>query len=186
MRLKMQAAVVEEFGQPLAIREWDIPSPAAGQILVHCLAASETVCSEAQYGGYTKNGGFAEYILADLIYVARVPDGLSARDAAPIICAGVTTFKGIKETAARPGEWIAISGVGGLGHLAIQYAQAMGPHVCAVDIDDAKLTHATRLGADCVVNAKTADAAAAVISHKRRGFLEGLFPPGGTGRRVHQ
>ena len=128
----------------------------------HCLAAWETVCGEAQFGGYTRNGGFAEYILADPDYVAHIPQGLAANEAAPIICAGITTYKGIKETGARPGEWVAISGAGGLGHLAIQYAKAMGLQVCAVDIDDGKLAHATRLGADFVVNAKAGDPAATV------------------------
>ncbi|MCW6512141.1 zinc-dependent alcohol dehydrogenase [Lichenifustis flavocetrariae] len=128
----------------------------------HCLSAWETVCGEAQFGGYTKNGGFAEYILADPDYVAHIPDGLSPREAAPLICAGITTYKGIKEADVRPGEWIVISGAGGLGHLGIQYAKVMGLQVCAVDIDDGKLAHATRLGADLVVNAKTAGAVEAV------------------------
>ncbi|MBJ7312225.1 zinc-dependent alcohol dehydrogenase [Rugamonas sp. CCM 8940] len=123
----------------------------------HCLTAWETVCGEAQFGGYTRNGGFAEYILADPTYVARIPAGLSAADAAPIICAGVTCYKGIKESGAKPGQWIAISGVGGLGHLAIQYALAMGLRVCAIDIDDGKLAHASRLGAELVFNAKRGD-----------------------------
>lgn len=128
----------------------------------YCLSAWETVCAKAQFGGYTRNGGFAEYIVADPNYVARIPAGLAARDAAPLICAGITTYKGIKVTEARPGEWIAISGIGGLGHLGIQYAKAMGLHVCAVDIDEGKLAHATRLGADVVVNAKSADPVEAV------------------------
>jgi propanol-preferring alcohol dehydrogenase len=128
----------------------------------HCLSAWETVCAEAQFGGYTRNGGFAEYILADPSYVARIPAGLAARDAAPIICAGLTTYKGIKETGAKPGQWIAISGVGGLGHLAVQYAKAMGLHVCAIDVSGDKLAHATSLGADLVVDAKAGDPAAAV------------------------
>ena len=128
----------------------------------HCLAAWETVCAEAQFGGYTKNGGFAEYILADPNYVAHVPAGLSAIEAAPLICAGVTSYKGLKETNAKPGQWVVISGIGGLGHLAVQYAKAMGLHVCAVDIDDGKLAHATRLGADAVVNAKVGDPIEAV------------------------
>jgi propanol-preferring alcohol dehydrogenase len=128
----------------------------------HCLAAWETVCAEAQFGGYTRNGGFAEYILADPDYVAHIPSGLAPREAAPLICAGITTYKGIKVTEARPGEWIAISGAGGLGHLAIQYAKVMGLQVCAVDIDDGKLAHATRLGADVVVNAKSPGAVEAV------------------------
>jgi propanol-preferring alcohol dehydrogenase len=123
----------------------------------YCLSAWETVCGEAQFGGYTKNGGFAEYVLADPDYVAHIPKGLDPKEAAPIICAGITTYKGIKETEARPGEWIAISGCGGLGHLAIQYAKAMGLHVCAVDIDDGKLALAKSLGADLTVNARTGD-----------------------------
>jgi propanol-preferring alcohol dehydrogenase len=128
----------------------------------YCLTGWETVCAQAQFGGYTKNGGFADYLLADPNYVAHVPAGLEPADAAPLICAGITTYKGIKETEARPGEWIAISGVGGLGHLAIQYAKAMGLLVCAIDIDDGKLAHAKRLGADLVINAKSGDPAVAV------------------------
>lgn len=126
----------------------------------YCLSAWETVCSQAKFGGYTMNGGFAEFILADPNYVAHIPQGLSSIAAAPIICAGVTTYKGIKETGAKPGDWIAISGVGGLGHLAIQYAIAMGLKVCAVDTDDKRLDHAKRLGAELVFNAKTGDPAA--------------------------
>jgi propanol-preferring alcohol dehydrogenase len=121
------------------------------------------VCADAQFGGYTKNGGFAEFIIADPNYVAHIPARLAAKDAAPLICAGITSYKGVKETQARPGEWIVISGIGGLGHLGVQYAKAMGLHVCAVDIDDRKLEHAKRLGADAVVNAKNGDPVAAVV-----------------------
>ena len=128
----------------------------------HCLSAWETVCAKAEFGGYTRNGGFAEYILANPDYVARVPDGLSAQAAAPLICAGITSYKGLKVTEARPGEWVAISGIGGLGHLAVQYAKAMGLQVCAVDLDPAKLAHAKRLGADAVVDASEGDPAEAV------------------------
>jgi propanol-preferring alcohol dehydrogenase len=128
----------------------------------HCLAAFETVCAEAQFGGYTKDGGFADYIVADPNYVAHIPEGLAPTAAAPLICAGITTYKGVKETRARAGEWIVISGIGGLGHLGVQFAKAMGLHVAAVDIDDGKLAHATRLGADLVVNARHGDPVAAV------------------------
>jgi len=128
----------------------------------HCLSAWETVCAGAQFGGYTKDGGFAEYLLADPDYVAHIPAGLGARDAAPIICAGITSYKGIKQTGAKPGEWIAISGVGGLGHLAIQYARAMGLRVCALDLSDDKLAHARRLGAEFAFNPKNGDPIAAV------------------------
>jgi propanol-preferring alcohol dehydrogenase len=128
----------------------------------YCLSAWETVCPDAQFGGYTKNGGFAEYILADPQYVAHIPKGLSATQAAPLICAGLTSYKGIKQTDAKPGQWLAVSGCGGLGHLAIQYAKAMGLLVCAVDIDDAKLALAKSLGADLTFNAKTPDFAASL------------------------
>src|ERR1700685_2513341 len=128
----------------------------------HCLAAWETVCADAEFGGYTRNGGFAEYVIADPNDVAHIPAGLDPKLAAPLICAGITTYKGIKQTEARPGEWIVISGAGGLGHLAIQYAKVMGLQVCAVDVDDGKLAHAKRLGADLVINAKAGDPAAAV------------------------
>jgi propanol-preferring alcohol dehydrogenase len=127
-----------------------------------CLSAWETVCPQAEYGGYTRNGGFAEYVIADPNYVAHIPVGLDSRAVAPIICAGITTYKGIKVTDVRAGEWIAISGCGGLGHLAIQYAKMMGLNICAIDIDDAKLAHATQLGADVTVNARDGDPIAAV------------------------
>ena len=126
----------------------------------YCLSAWETVCPDAEFGGYTRNGGFAEYVLADPKYVARIPNGLVPNQAAPLICAGLTTYKGIKQTETRPGEWIAISGCGGLGHLAIQYAKAMGLLVCAVDIDEGKLALAKELGADLTLNARTTDPAA--------------------------
>jgi propanol-preferring alcohol dehydrogenase len=140
----------------------------------YCLTARETVCAEAQFGGYTKNGGFAEYILADPDYVAHIPPGLGAREAAPLICAGITTYKGIKETGAKPGEWIAISGVGGLGHLAVQYAKVMGLNVCAIDIDDGKLAQATQLGADFVVNARTCSDPAAAVKKATGGGAHGV------------
>src|ERR1700678_1065789 len=128
----------------------------------HCLAAWETVCGKAEFGGYTKNGGFAEYLIAAPNYVAHVPAGLDPKQAAPLICAGITTYKGIKETKAKAGEWIVISGAGGLGHLGIQYAKVMGLQVCAVDIDDGKLALAKKIGADFVVNAKHGDPGEAV------------------------
>ncbi len=134
----------------------------------YCLAAREPVCGAVQFGGYSRNGGFAEYIVADPNYVARIPAGLAAAAAAPLICAGVTSYKGIKETRARPGEWLVVSGVGGLGHLAIQYGRAMGLQVCAVDIDERKLAHATRLGAAVTVNAGVGDAAGDPVAAVRR------------------
>ncbi len=140
----------------------------------YCLSAWETVCGEAQFGGYTKNGGFAEYIIADPDYVAHIPKGLGPKEAAPLICAGITTYKGVKVTEAKPGEWIAISGCGGLGHMAIQYAKAMGLHVAAIDIEDGKLEHAKRLGADLTINAKTGDPAA-ILRKETGGGAHGVL-----------
>jgi propanol-preferring alcohol dehydrogenase len=128
----------------------------------YCLSAWETVCPSAQFSGYTVDGGFADYVIADPSYVAHIPDALSAAEAAPIICAGVTSYKGIKEAELQPGEWLAVSGIGGLGHLAVQYARAMGLRVAAVDIDDEKLAHAQRLGAEIMIDAKHGDAVAAL------------------------
>lgn len=128
----------------------------------YCLTAWEPICAEAKYGGYTQNGGFAEYLIGDPNYVAHIPAHLDAKLAAPLICAGITTYKGIKETQSKAGDWIVISGAGGLGHLAIQYAKLMGLQVCAVDIDDTKLALATKMGADLVVNAKHPDAVESV------------------------
>jgi alcohol dehydrogenase, propanol-preferring len=127
-----------------------------------CLTGRENMCPSAIYGGYTANGGFAEYCVAPAAYVARIPDGLDAIAAGPIICAGVTTYKGIKVAGCKPGDWFVVSGVGGLGHLAVQYATAMGLQVVAVDVADDKLALAKRLGATLTVNAKAVDAVKAV------------------------
>ena len=128
----------------------------------HCITGWETLCDEQQMTGYTVNGGYAEYVLADPGYVGRLPDNVGFTEIAPILCAGVTVYKGLKMLDCKPGDWVAISGIGGLGHCAVQYAKAMGFHVIGVDIDDAKLALATRLGADMVVNARTQDPAQVV------------------------
>jgi propanol-preferring alcohol dehydrogenase len=125
----------------------------------HCITGWETLCDEQQMTGYTVNGGYAEYVLADPGYVGRLPDNVGFTEIAPILCAGVTVYKGLKMLDCKPGDWVAISGIGGLGHCAVQYAKAMGFHVIGVDIDDAKLALATRLGADMVINARTQDPA---------------------------
>ena len=128
----------------------------------YCLSGWETLCETQQNTGYSVPGSFAEYVLADPNYVGHLPDALSFHEAAPIICAGVTVYKGLKETEVRPGEWVVISGIGGLGHLAVQYAKAMGMHVAAVDISPDKLTLAQSVGADLVVDAALEDPVAAI------------------------
>ena len=128
-----------------------------------CGTGWETLCEAQHMSGYTVNGSFAEYAIGAADYVARLPKNGDFAALAPILCAGVTTYKGIKETEARPGEWIAISGIGGLGHIAVQYAKAMGLHVAALDVTEEKLALARQLGAEVTVNSKTPDAAAQVV-----------------------
>ena len=128
----------------------------------YCLTSRENMCPSAVYGGYTANGSFAEYCVAPAAYVARIPDGLDPVAAGPIICAGVTTYKGIKMADCKPGDWFVVSGVGGLGHLAVQYAKAMGLRVAAIDIADDKLALAKKVGASLTFNAKEVDAVKAV------------------------
>ncbi|WP_368448195.1 alcohol dehydrogenase AdhP [Cobetia amphilecti] len=128
----------------------------------HCLGGWETLCESQQNTGYSVNGGFAQFTLADAGYVGRLPDSVGFVEVAPVLCAGVTVYKGLKMTDTRPGQWVVISGIGGLGHMAVQYARAMGLNVAAVDVDDAKLELARRLGATVTVNAMKEDPAAVI------------------------
>src|ERR1043166_6059558 len=235
----MKAAVVREFGKPLAIDEVPVPQPDENQILVriaatgichtdlhaahgdwpvkpeppfvpghegygtvvalgegvtdlklgdkvgnawlwsacgsceYCRTGWETLCESQQNGGYSVNGSFGTYMLVNAAYAARIPDGVDPLEVAPILCAGVTVYKGLKVTDTRPGQWVAISGIGGLGHIAVQYARAMGLRVGALDIDDSKLALATRLGAEVVVNARTCDVVAEV--QKATGGVHGVL-----------
>ena len=225
---KMHAAVVEQFGKPLVLQEWDIPSPGAGQILVkteacgvchtdlhaangdwplkptlpfipgheaiglvaavgsgvtivkegdrvgvpwlysacghceYCLAAWETVCPHAEFGGYTKNGGFAEYILADPNYAAHIRRVLRPRRPLRSSAPALPPIRGSRSPERSPANGWPFPEPAASGHLAIQYAKAMGLLVCAIDIDDGKLAHAKRLGADLVFNAKAGDPVAAL------------------------
>lgn len=122
-----------------------------------CITGWETLCDHQQMTGYTVNGGYAEYVLADPSYVGKLPDTLDFAPAAPVLCAGVTVYKGLKMLECKAGDWVVISGIGGLGHMAVQYAKAMGFHVIGVDIADDKLALAKTLGADVVINALTED-----------------------------
>ncbi|HTR15184.1 MAG TPA: alcohol dehydrogenase AdhP [Roseiarcus sp.] len=123
-----------------------------------CETGWETLCEHQHNTGYSCNGGFAEYVIASEPFTARLPREVDYAHIAPILCAGVTTYKGLKETEARPGEWVAISGAGGLGHLAIQYAKAMGMHVAALDVSADKLSLARETGADVAVDARSPNA----------------------------
>jgi alcohol dehydrogenase, propanol-preferring len=128
----------------------------------YCIGGWETLCEQQQNSGYSVNGTFAEYAVAPAAFASPVPDSLPARDAAPLTCAGVTTYKAIKVARVSPAETVAVFGVGGLGHLALQYARIAGGFTIGVDIEDAKLAMANELGADHVVNARAGDPAEAI------------------------
>ncbi len=130
----------------------------------YCRTGWETLCEQQQNGGYTVNGSFGQYMLVDAKFAARIPKGADPVEIAPVLCAGVTVYKGLKVSEARPGQWVVISGVGGLGHIAVQYAKAMGLRVAAVDIADDKLELASSFGAEVVVNARTEDPVEAIQS----------------------
>ena len=216
----MHAAVVREFGAPLAVEVVPMPEPSSGQALVrlistgvchtdlhavegdwpvkpsppfipghegvgevvalgsgvtdltvgdivgsawlwsacgsceYCLTGWETLCESQQNGGYSVDGSFGQYMLVDARFAARIPAGADPIEVAPLLCAGVTVYKGLKMTEAQPGEWVVISGIGGLGHIAVQYAVAMGLRVVAVDVADEKLELARLHGAELTVNAR--------------------------------
>jgi len=140
----------------------------------YCETGWETLCEHQHNTGYSVNGGFAEYVIASAAFAARLPARVDFAAIAPILCAGVTTYKGLKETEARPGEWVVIFGVGGLGHIAIQYAKAMGLKVVGVDIAEDKLELARKTGADHAVNGLAKDAVDNVLA-KTGGGAHGVL-----------
>ncbi|WDY56209.1 alcohol dehydrogenase AdhP [Pseudomonas sp. PSKL.D1] len=126
----------------------------------YCNSGNETLCREVKNSGYTVDGGMAEQCIVVADYAVKVPDGLGSAEASSITCAGVTTYKAVKSSNIRPGQWIAIYGLGGLGNLALQYAKnVFNARVIAVDINDEQLEFARQSGADLVVNSRTDDAA---------------------------
>ena len=135
----------------------------------YCITGWETLCERQHNSGYSVNGSFADYAIGTVDYVGRLPDRVGFAEIAPILCAGVTTYKAIKEAEVRPGEWVAISGIGGLGHVAVQYAKAMGLHVAAIDIGQDKLALARELGAEITVDARASNAAAQVVKATQGG-----------------
>ena len=134
----------------------------------HCVSGWETLCLRQRNTGYSVDGGYAEYVSARRAFVGRVPDGVDPLDAAPLTCAGVTTYKAVKVSGARPSDLVAVFGIGGLGHLALQYARIAGATVVAVDVVDDKLQLAKELGADYTVNATVEDPLEAIQARRRR------------------
>jgi propanol-preferring alcohol dehydrogenase len=128
----------------------------------YCVSGWETLCHEQKNTGYSIDGSFGQFATAYGRYVVAVPDGIDAIDAAPLTCAGVTTYKAVKVAGTRSSDLVAVFGVGGLGHLAIQYAKIAGGRVVAVDLFDDKLALARELGAEFTVNANEQDPAKAI------------------------
>lgn len=141
----------------------------------YCEAGWETLCPGQTNSGYGVDGSFGEYMLVDSRYCPIIPEGVDMAAVAPILCAGVTVYKGLKVTDTKPGDWVLISGIGGLGHIAVQYAVAMGMRVVAIDIDDAKLALATKHGAEVTVNAATVADPAAAIKEATGGGVHGAL-----------
>jgi len=141
----------------------------------YCETGWETLCPNQKNGGYSVDGSFGQYMLVDARYAPVVPEGVDLAAVGPILCAGVTVYKGLKVTDTKPGEWVLVSGIGGLGHIAVQYAVAMGRRVAAVDVDDAKLELARTHGAEVTVNAATSADAAAEIQEKTGGGVHGAL-----------
>ena len=156
--------IVERLGSGVThLAEGDrVAIPWLGYACGHCefcASGRETLCLDQHDSGYTVDGAYAEYACAEADFVGRVPEGLDPLDAAPLTCAGVTTYKAVKVSGARSSDLVAVFGIGGLGHMALQYARIAGGTVAAVDLYDAKLQLARDLGAEHTVNATTEDPA---------------------------
>jgi propanol-preferring alcohol dehydrogenase len=128
----------------------------------YCVSGWETLCQQQLNTGYSIPGGYAEYTPAFARYVVKVPAKVKSLEAAPLTCAGVTTYKALKVSGARPSDLVAIFGIGGLGHLALQYAKIAGATVVAVDLVDEKLELAKKLGADYTINSRAEDPVEAI------------------------
>lgn len=128
----------------------------------YCVTGRETFCREVKNAGYSVDGAMAEYCLVEDNYAVKVPDALDPVQASSITCAGVTTYKGVKVSNVKAGQWLVVFGAGGLGNLGVQYAKALGLRVIAVDINDDKLALAKEVGAEVVINGKKEDTVARI------------------------
>jgi propanol-preferring alcohol dehydrogenase len=153
----------------------------------YCNIGWETLCEKQVNAGYSVDGSFGQFMIVDAKFAAIIPDGSDLVEVAPILCAGVTVYKGLKMTEARPGQWVVISGIGGLGHIAVQYAKAMGLRVAAVDIADDKLALAKKHGAELLVNALHEDPIEVVqrVTGGAHGVLVTAVHPSAFGQAIH-
>jgi len=135
----------------------------------YCNTGNETLCRDVKNAGYSVDGGMAEECIVTADYAVKVPDGLESAAASSITCAGVTTYKAVKVSGIKPGQWIAIYGLGGLGNLALQYAKnVFNAKVIALDVNDEQLKLAASMGADLTINSRSEDAAKIVQEKNRR------------------
>jgi propanol-preferring alcohol dehydrogenase len=129
-----------------------------------CREGNENLCSRQKITGVTVDGGYAEFVKAPATHALKIPDGISALEAAPLFCAGLTVYRALKSACIVAGQRLAVFGVGGLGHLAVQFGRAFGAEVIAIDISEEKLELARSLGAADTLNAATTD----VVKQLRR------------------
>jgi alcohol dehydrogenase, propanol-preferring len=122
-----------------------------------CLEGLENLCPNQAVTGASVDGGYAEFVKAKASHAIKVPESLDPAEAAPLFCAGVTVYRAVKLAGVQPGQRVAVFGIGGLGHLAVQVAKTFGAKVIAVDIAADKLELAKQLGADQLINASTDD-----------------------------
>src|SRR5215216_49092 len=150
-----EAAVNHEIGDRVGVAwtHWT-----CGQCEL-CLEGHENLCQSQMITGATVDGGYAEFIKAKASHSLKVPESLTSEEAAPLFCAGVTVYRAVKNAGIEPGQRVAVFGIGGLGHIAVQIAKSFGGEVIAVDIHDDKLELATSLGATTTINVSKEDAA---------------------------
>jgi len=158
------AGIIDEPGA--GVTEWKPGQPVGigwhgGQcgVCLPCRRGDFTNCIRLKITGISYDGGYAEYMIAPVEALARMPDGISPEDAAPLLCAGITTFNALRHSGAMPGDLVAIHGIGGLGHLGIQFARKFGFNVVAIGrgVENAEL--AAKLGANRYLDSKTVNAA---------------------------
>ena len=125
-----------------------------------CRRGDFITCANGQIPGISYDGGFADYMIAPFEALAAVPEELSSADAAPLLCAGITTYNALRNSGLRAGDLVAILGIGGLGHLAVQFAAKMGCHTVAIARGKDKEPLARQLGAHVYIDSKTQDVAA--------------------------
>jgi propanol-preferring alcohol dehydrogenase len=150
------AGVVEEVGKD--VKGFGVGDRVGVQVLYescrmceYCLTGNENLCLERKATGETVDGGYAEYIVAPYDFIYRLPDNLGFEEAAPLFCPGVTAYRAVKRAGVRLGQRVAVIGVGGVGHMSLQFAKLAGAETAAIDRSNAQLSMARELGADHIL-----------------------------------